>query len=56
MWPQVQSLEKFEIHRNDRQNANGKTKHGGIMIGINKERPHRCYSLDFDDCLITNLQ
>ena len=48
-------LDKFNIHRNDRQSVNGKSNHGGVIIGINHEIPHYCIPSTFNDCLIVKL-
>ena len=48
-------LEKFNIHRNDRQSINGKSKHGGVVNGINHEITHYCIHSAFNDCLIVKL-
>ena len=48
-------LDKFNIHRNDRQSVNGKSKHGGVIIGLNHEITHYCIPSTFNDCLIVKL-
>ena len=48
-------LDKFNIHRNDRQSVNGKSKNGGVIFGINHEIPDYCIPSTFNDCLIVKL-
>ena len=48
-------LDKFKIHRNDRQSVIGKSKHGGVIIGIKHEILHYCIPSIFNDCLIVKL-
>ena len=48
-------LDKFNIHRIDRQRVSGKSKYGGVRIAINHEIPHYCILSTFKDCLIVKL-
>ena len=48
-------LDKFNIHRNDRQSVNGKIKHGGVIIGTKHEISHFCIPSTFNDCRIVKL-